>query len=160
MSKGPTRAEVKAVQKVVYKHARLQQIFDDYSSIDTLMHLDVSIEPPGAGPPWFVPATGKVDPAITESVMRCHRISSNLQAIAHDLKKVKFDAADRSTLITALTEQAASWDTRGDAWGQTASPSDSYISATVAKIAKHEKAAAEASHKVRAYLISSEDLMS
>ena len=155
---GPTRAETKAVQKVLYKHARLQQIFDDYSSIDVLLHLNVATDAPGAGPQWFVPATGNEDPSITEAVKRCHRIASNLRATADELKKVDVDVDDRKTLVTAVTEQAASWDARGDAWGQNSSPSEEYINSAVAKIANHAENASKAAHKVRAYLKSTEDL--
>jgi hypothetical protein len=160
VKKGPTKAEIRAVQKVVYKHARTQQIFDDYSSIDVLMHLNPAVNPPGIGPEWFVPDNGKLDPSITESVMRCRRISSNLQAIGKELKAVNFDSSDRKTLITALNEQAATWDARADAWVQNSGPSEGYINSTVAKIEKHQAAAAAAAHKVRAYLKSTEELAS
>jgi len=157
---GPTKSEIKAVQKVLYKHARLQQIFDDYSSIDALMHLDMNTVSVGVGPSWFVPATGKLDPTVTEAVKRCHRIAANQRAIAGELKTLKIDPGDRKTLVTAMTEQAASWDARGDAWGQNSAPSEHYIKSTVAKIKQHQANATAAAHEVRAYMKSTEDLTS
>jgi hypothetical protein len=148
MAHKPTAQQVRSVQKVLYKPARMRSINADIQSIAVLMNVDN----PGSdsAPPWVVEATGAPDPRIAEVVMRCRRIATAARAAAGELAHLEaVPAADRTKLRRSLTEQAAGWEARADAWEAPGRPDD--VEGAAALISSHFAAAATAQRAVKRY---------
>jgi hypothetical protein len=148
MAHKPTTHQIRAVQKVLYKPARVRAVDADIQSIAVLMNVENPAD--DGAPPWLVLATGAQDPRIAEAVMRCRRIATTVRTVAGELAHLDgVPAADRAKLRTSLTEQAAGWDARADAWNAAGRPD---VEATTAQIVQHFTAAAKAQRTVRRYL--------
>ena len=141
----PTPNQIKAVRAVLYKPERVRRLRADAQSINVLMQLGK----PDRGPLWTIPATGKPSSSVLEAVARCRRIAATLRATSSQLASLTLPAAHKRDLRTGVTELAASWDARADAWGEPGKPD---VDAAVAKIAAHLKASARALGRVSAYL--------
>ena len=153
-----SRREVKAVRKVLYDRKRLRKMVIEARSIDVLMNTDPygRLEPDdvrvtaGAGPIWFLPSTGEVDPGVLEAADRSRRIAGFLREIRRDLGDVVFDGDDKRVLREALDEQAKAWIARAAVWSRPRRPSD--LAADADEISRHDAKATRNYAKVEAYL--------
>jgi hypothetical protein len=151
------RDEVKAVRKVLYDRTRLRKLYAEISSIDVEMNLDPEREldpndirgDAGSGPNWVIPATGQVDPGVTEAAKRCAKVAALLRQTSRDLADVSFPRADKRALRDALEEQAKAWSARGRIW---AAPGRPDVQAAVKEINTHHAAAIKSYARVTKYL--------
>ncbi len=151
-----TRAEIRAVQRIIYDDRRTKKLSTEIESIVVLMNLDPGRALPsddarvqaGSGPLWYIPATGKLTPAVLEAADRCDRVAEILTKMRRDLADVKVNKSDRRHLREALEQQAKGWRKRATSWRDPGRPG-----ASIAKgIAEHERNSAEELKKVNAYL--------
>lgn len=151
----PTPQQVKAVQAVLYRPARLRTLNDHISSITTLMNLDPQAQlapndirvKAGSGPNWYIADTGQLDPDVVQAASLAGELAALMQQMARDLSSVNIPAADRKNLQTALTEGASVWTLRSQ-WWKSPTPVATSVAATVAQ---HVQASALAASKVSAY---------
>jgi hypothetical protein len=147
---------VAAVRKVLYQRSRMRRIVDHLDSIVALMNLDPAGRspgpgiPPGSGPHWYVPATGKISPSVLEAADRCDKVSALLLEIRDELAHVDFPSPDKQHLRAGLAEQAAALRARAKVWRAPAPPGD--VQAAVAPIAAHERASLNELEHVAPYL--------
>lgn len=149
-------SRIRAVRKVLYEPRRLKKLATHLSSIAVLMNLDARNPLPpndarvdaGSGPNWFVPATGKINPAVQQAADRCEAVASLLLETRNELAKVAFPATDKRHLLTALREEAAAWGARAALWRAPGRPGDGATRA----IASHLQASAREYAHVRRYL--------
>jgi hypothetical protein len=153
----PTSREIKAVRRVLYAKERERKMLDEARSIVVLMNFnprgnidqeDIRVTA-GAGPLWFIPATGEVDPGVLEAADRSKRIAAMLRDTRRELKDVDFDADDKRNLRDALEQQAQALIKRAKAW---TAPTVGDPEAIAADIHRHDAAAANSYSKVFAYL--------
>ena len=144
----PTKGEIVAAQKVLYRRGRLREMKDDVNSISVLMRIAPGSQP-GVGPDFIIPATGAPGPGVKESIRRCRKIARNLREIAADLKDVKIPKADRKNLRAMVKEEATAWEIRADAW---ADPKRPDVEAVVKRISRHMRGAVDAATEVKVYL--------
>jgi hypothetical protein len=150
--------EIRAVRKVLYDRKRMRKLVTEARSIDVLMNTDpyASLDSDdvrvtaGAGPIWFVPGTGEIDPGVLEAADRCRRIATLLRQIRRELADVDFDADDKRHLREALDEHAKAWVARAEIWSRPQRPSDP--AADAAEISRHDAKATRNYAKVKAYL--------
>lgn len=152
-----SRREIKAVRKVLYKHARLREMLDEVRSIDVLMNTGGKVElapddvrVAGGGPRWVVGEVDPIlDPGVAEAADRCRRLAKLLRETSRELKDVEFDAADKRELRNALEAHARAWIARGDAWRTLPAPD---IRDAVKEIGRHDGEAIRSYAKVDPYL--------
>lgn len=164
MSQKPTQHEIKAVQAVLYKPSRVQQISELTNNISVLMNLDPTTplpnkdvrNPAGSGPQWYLPGTGGLDSLVTQAAGYCDKLAEALQTIHQEIAKVSFPPADKDQLLIALSESAMAWRTRAKLWRDPNAPADPKTAA--ASIAAHLTASMAASAHLKPYLKSSEDI--
>jgi hypothetical protein len=149
-------SDVRAARKILYDKDRTSKIETEMESIVILMnfdpgeaiaHDDPRVEP-GAGPLWFVPATGKVSPAVLEAADRCERIASVLRKTRERLGDADFDRSDRRHLVAALRHLEKSWRKRAVSWRDPGRTEGS----VAAEITQHEIASANEFKSVAEYL--------
>jgi hypothetical protein len=153
----PKKREIKAVRKVLYDRERSRKMLDEAKSIVVLMNFNYrgNLEPddirvsPGAGPIWFVPSTGAVDPGVLEAAERSKRIAAMLRETRRELKDVDFDGGDKRDLREALEQQAQALVKRANAW---TAPTVDNPERVAAEIHRHDAAAARSYAKVFKYL--------
>ena len=141
-------AQIEAVHGVLYDPARLKQIQDDTTSISVLLGIDDGN--PGSVHNWYVVSTRSLTAGKLEAAKRCHSIANTLLAMSADIGKLSLNSADKQHLMTALQEQAASWQARGNAWGaqgKLAAPET-----VAAGIGGHLRSAVLEAQHVKAYL--------
>ncbi len=152
MSHGPTKSEIRAVHKALYRRDRLNALKRLARDIARLMNFDPAApladndvrNPPGSGPLWFLPATGEVDPHVLEAARACDTVATTLRAIRHDVGQVSFPAADKQHLMAALDAEAKSWTVRGAMWRDPGKPD---VEGFVADISRHvDRAISEGKH--------------
>ena len=144
----PTAAQIEAVHGILYDPARLNQIQDDTSSISVLLGIDDGNQ--GSLHNWYVASTRSLTAGKLEAVKRCHSIANTLLAMSADIGKLSLNNGDRQHLMSALQEQAASWQARGNAWGalgKLVAPD-----AVAATISGHLRLAVLEAQHVKAYL--------
>lgn len=153
----PTKREIRAVRKVLYERERARKMLDEARSIVVLMNFnprghieqeDVRVTA-GAGPLWFIPATGEVDPGVLEAAERSKRIAAMLRETRRELSDVDFDAEDKRNLRDALEQQAQALTKRAKAW---TTPTVGDPETVAAGIHRHDAAAAKSYSKVFDYL--------
>lgn len=114
MNATPSKAQIKAVRKVLYQRDRLDKLNVLAKNISVLMNLNPATElpsndirnPAGSGPTWFVPATGAVDPGVQEAANDCDKIAAALMAIRNDVSQVSFPHDDKQHLMASLSAEA------------------------------------------------------
>jgi hypothetical protein len=152
------RKQVAAVQRVLYDRTRLRRLGVELSSIDALMNFDPArtLQPgdarvqAGAGPQWYLPGTGQLDPTVREAADRCDKVASLLLEMRAALGHVAFPAAHRRHLQAGIAAQAAFWKARGAAWRAPQPPVDAEAAATA--VVAHVQTAAREFQPVRRYL--------
>jgi hypothetical protein len=152
-----TNREIRAVRRVLYDRRRLRKLDAHLRSIDVLMNFDshTTLSPddirvsPGSGPAWFVPATGELDPGVSEAAERCKRVAGILREIRRELAGVSFDGADKRHLRDALEAQAKAFSARAKAW---AAPGRPDADAEASKISGHEADSLRNFKRVKPYL--------
>lgn len=152
-----SKREIKAVRRVLYDRKRLREMLGEIRSIDVLMNTNPNLALPaddirvsaGAGPVWFVLATGEIDPGVLEAARRTKRVAQLLRETRRELKDVDFDPDDRRELRKALDEQAKAMIVRADAWSTKGGDDPR---AAAAKINRHDAEALRSYGKVSAYL--------
>jgi hypothetical protein len=153
----PKKREIKAVRRVLYERERSRKMLDEARSIVVLMNFNYRGSIPqddirvtaGAGPIWFVPSTGAVDPGVLEAADRCRRIAAMLRDTRRELKGVDFNADDKRALREGLEQQAQALVKRAKAW---TSPAVGNSDAVARDINRHDAAAANAYKEVFEYL--------
>jgi hypothetical protein len=155
--KPPTDAQITALHHALYKRARLEHLRTLQHNIAVLMNLlpgatlpgnDVR-SPAGSGPQWFVPATGAIDPSVTEAAKDCDAIATTLMAIHDDVAGVDFPDKLRGHVMASLKAEAASWNARASFWR---SPHKPDVDAVVKQISGHLKTAADEAKPIGKYL--------
>lgn len=154
----PTSNQIRAVRKALYKPERLRRIASEHANIIALMNLDPNtpLQPgdirvvAGAGPLWYIPANGKLDPGVKEAANRCNTMAALIQETRRDVAKVSFPRPDKSALLTALAEEAAVWRERGRLW-RAAPPGN--VQVATAKLGQHQRASIQALTILGAYLM-------
>jgi hypothetical protein len=149
--------EIRAVRKVLYNHRRLRKLDSHLTSIDVLMNFNVNatLPPddvrvaPGAGPTWFIPATGELNSGVREAAERCDRVAGLLREIRRELAGVRFDGADKRHLRGALEAQAKAFSARSRIWGAPERPD---AEAQAREIVRHEADALRNFKRVKPYL--------
>lgn len=150
--------QVAAVRRVLYDRRRLRRLGDELRSIDALMNADPArrLQPgdarvqAGAGPLWYVPATGAIDPSVREAADRCDAVAGLLLEMRRALSHVAFPASHRRHLQAGIAAQAAFWKARGAVWRAPRPPADPRAAA--AAVASHARVAARELQPVRRYL--------
>lgn len=153
-----SKAEIRAVRKVLYDRGRLRELLDEVRSIDVLMNTDPRANLPpddirvsaGSGPVWVIPSTGEIDPGVLEAAARCRRVAELLRATRAELSDVDFDDGDRRQLSTALDQHAKAWIARARAWSAPGPPDD--VRAVAKEINRHDAKAVLAYARVEQYL--------
>jgi len=153
-----SKAEVRAVRRVLYDRERLRRMLTEVRSIDILMNTNANAPLPpddirvnsGDGPTWVLLGTGEVDPAVVEAAARCRRVAELLRETRRALKHVDFDRGDRRALRAALDEHAQAWIARADAWVAPRGAVDPAVAA--AAINRHDARATREYRRVRPYL--------
>ncbi len=156
MSK-PTRAQVHAVQHALYKHKRLEKLFELQRQVALVMNLNRNAQlptndvryPAGSGPQWFYPDTGGLDMNVEAGANLCDQIASTILAMRSDVAGVSFPPADKQHLMTALGQEAAAWKARGRHWRDPKPPN---VDAVVNEISGHFNASIDAVKHVQRYL--------
>jgi hypothetical protein len=152
MAKGPTKAQVHAVQKALYEPARLKHMRQLRMEISLAMNLNQEAQlpptdvryPAGSGPQWFYPDTGDVDDLVLQGAHLCDQMAHALLAIRADVAKIDFPASDKHHMMAGIQAEAASWSARGRAWRAASKPD---VEALVAGISGHlQTGIAEAAH--------------
>jgi hypothetical protein len=149
MSKKPTHAQIRAVQKVLYNHARMQKLEANFTSAANLMNPTDQFGNP-LGPTWYYPDGSGYDKLVTQAAGYADQVASILYAISGDLRAVKFPAQDKQHLRNALNAEAASWRARAAAWRDPNPPAD--VQATVDGIDGHLQTMANNVQHVQRYL--------
>ena len=108
---------------------------------------DARVEP-GAGPLWFIPATGAVDPAVLEAADRAEKVAAILAKMKRDLGELDIDRTDRGHLQEALDQQVQAWRIRARVWRDPGAPDDTLW----AKIADHETRSVRELKRVKDYV--------
>jgi hypothetical protein len=148
--------DIQAVRQVLYDKERRKKLKTEIRSIVLLMNFDPG-EPiphddarvaPGAGPLWFIPATGAVDTAVLEAADRSEKVAEILTKMRHDLGELDIDGTDRGHLQEALDQQAKAWRVRAKVWRDPGSPDDTLWR----KIAEHETRSVHELKLVKDYL--------
>ena len=153
----PTKDQLHAVHKALYKRERLDQLADLNRNISVLMNFNPEHllspndirNPPGSGPTWFDPATGVVDQFVIEAAGDCDKIAAALMDMHDDVGTVDFPAADKQHLQAAIAAEAASWTARGQIWRAPTKPD---VEAANEQIQQHVRVALSESRQVSAYL--------
>jgi hypothetical protein len=153
----PSRDDIRAVREVLYDRDFRNRLKTELNSIVLLMNLDPgeaipSDDPrvePGAGPLWFVPATGALDPAVAEAADRCDRIAEILMKARRQVGDLEIDGGDKTHLREALNQQAKSWRVRGRLWRDPGAPD---AEAGADEIFDHERKAVQSLKKASDYL--------
>jgi hypothetical protein len=125
-----TEADIREVRKVLYDRDRRRKLKTEIDSIVILMNFDPGEaiphdDPrilPGAGPLWFIPNTGAVNPSVLEAADRCERIASILMKMRDEIGDLNIDGSDRQHLREALEQQAKGWRTRARLWRDPGAP--------------------------------------
>lgn len=134
MPNKPTHAQIKAVQKVLYNHGRMEKLSASFTSAATLMNpVDQYGNP--LGPTWYYPDGSGYDTVVVQAAGYADQVADILYAIRHDLGPVDFPARDKQRLRNALAAEAASWRARAAAWRDPNPPTD--VQATVDGIDGH-----------------------
>jgi hypothetical protein len=152
-----SKAEVRAVRRVLYDRERLRRMLTEVRSIDILMNTNQNASLPpddirvtaGDGPTWVL-LDGSMDPGVLEAAARCRRVAELLRQTRRALKDVDFDPGDRRRLRAALGEHARAWIARADAWSAPRGAVDPAVAAD--QINRHDASAMRGYRKVRAYL--------
>ena len=158
MAINPTSAQRKAVQNTLYSPARMQKLVVLEQRLAQLMNLDPTVElqendirnPPGSGPNWVYPATGGVDQNVLDAAAVCRQIAALLTEAQTQLAALNIPPAHKAFLSTSVSEEAAVWTARSDAWAAPGRPADA--KATADQIAVHTLASITAAKKVARYL--------
>jgi hypothetical protein len=152
VSQAPTKGEIRAVRKALYRRDRLDTLKHLAREIARLMNFDPAVplaandvrNPPGSGPLWFLPATGEIDPHVLEAAHACDTVAATLRAIRHDVGQVTFPTADKQHLMASLDAEATSWTVRGAMWRAPGKPD---VEAFVADVSRHvDRTISEAKH--------------
>lgn len=152
MAKGPTKAQIHAVQKALYEPTRLEHMRHLRMEIGRTMNFNQEVQlpptdvryPGGSGPQWFYPDTGKVDDLVLQGANLCDEMAQALLAVRAAVGKVDFPASDKHHMMAGIQAEAASWSARGRAWRAASKPN---VDALVAEISGHlETGIAEAAH--------------
>jgi hypothetical protein len=155
----PDPKQIAAVRKVLYERNRLRKLVDHLSSIEALMNLDRTAPPlksgdprgrAGAGPNWYIPATGKLSSSVVEAADRCNKVADLLLETRRALAQVDFPAADKRHLRAALAEHAQAMRARARVWRAQQPPRDWKRSA--APIVAHQQASLREYQHVTRYL--------
>ncbi len=144
----PTAAQIEAVHRILYDPARLRLIQDDTNSISVLLGIDNGDQ--SSVHSWYVLSTRSLTAGKLEAAQRCHSIANTLLAMSADIGKLSLNNADRQHLMSALQEQASSWQARGNAWGaqgELAAPDT-----VAATISGHLRSAVLEAQHVKVYL--------
>jgi hypothetical protein len=152
----PSNKDIHAAREVLYDKDRRQKLKNELDSIVVLMNFDPG-QPiayndprvqPGAGPLWFVPANGAVDPAVLEAADRCDKVAAILRKMRDEIGDLDIDHDDRDHLKKGLNQQAKAWTTRGILWRDPGNPDP----ALTEKIIALESNSGQELLKVRKYL--------
>lgn len=118
--------DIDRARSVIYDPDRMKRLKTELSSIELLMNFDPGnasgfgpndprVEP-GAGPSWFIPATGKLSTSVREAADRCDKVADQLLSTRRRLGDLNIDGSDRQDLRQGFKHLANAWRERGELW--------------------------------------------
>jgi hypothetical protein len=107
-----TKAEKRALKRVIFEPTRLRAIVDDLRNVDVLM----GMRDDSTAPPPFVLVNGQPDPSIATVTAICRRIAANYRSIRADIKPLDIRQPAKRQIRLGYAEEAASWEARATLW--------------------------------------------